>query len=186
MLSLLTSNDHQGVIWFPRQSSDSSRLLLLLVYMLMLPSGRWLNWVLLIRPRMLRSGQVKEKETSLIPTVPEVVGISVPSSQAKKHVVAYRLKGPLVADKTIDPSSSRETVVSCFSYKYLSLYIYSSFLWLLCRGARQVYTIVDGILDHFPDFGLISVEPSMSILFYLICIPDLSSPRGNINLCTPR
>lgn len=72
---------------------------------------------------MLRSGQVKEKETSLIPTVPEVVGISVPSSQAKKHVVACRLKGPLVADKTIDPSSSRETVVSCFSYKYLSLHL---------------------------------------------------------------
>lgn len=127
---------------------------------------------------MLRSGQVKEKERSLIPTVPEVVGISVPSSQAKKHVVACRLKGPLVADKTIDPSSSRETVVSCFSYKYLSLYIYSSFLWFLCRGARQVYTIVDGLLDHVSDFGLISVEPSMPILSYWRYLYAFPVPKG--------
>lgn len=68
--------------------------------------------------------------------------------------------------------------MSCFSYKYLSLYIYSSFLWLLCSRVRQVYTIVDGLLDHFPDFGLISVEPSMSILFCPICISTFPVPKG--------
>lgn len=88
---------------------------------------------------MLRSGQVKEKERSLIPTVPEVVGISVPSSQAKKHVVACRLKGPLVADKTIDPSSSRETVVSCFSYKYLSLHVFIVFVIIMPWSTPSIY-----------------------------------------------
>lgn len=125
----------------------------------------------------VRSGQVKEKERSLIPTVPEVVGISVPSSQAKKHVVACRLKGPLVADKTIDPSHPGKLWCHV-SPTSTCLYIYSSFLWLLCRGARQVYTIVDGLLDHFPDFGLISVEPSMPILSYLRYLYTFPVPKG--------